>query len=103
MNTRAKGSRFEHEVKKALEKQGYFVIRQSCSRFPDLIAIGPETKKAYFIECKCNKYITKGEKEELINMRKFGGIAVAWPEYIGNKKVICFRDPQNNKTLVMDK
>lgn len=102
INTREKGSKFEREVRKALEKDGYFVSRSAASAFPDLIAVS-ETKKVYFIECKCNKFITKGEKEELIKMRKYGGIAVAWPEYVCRNKVICFRDPQSEKVLVMSK
>lgn len=102
MNTRAKGSRFEREVRKVLERDGYFCVRQAASAFPDLIAIA-DNKKAYFIECKVNKYITKKEKEDLIEMKKYGGIAVAWPEYVGRKKVICFRDPQSEKVLVMSK
>lgn len=69
MNTKEKGARFEREVKHYLEQKGFFVIRQSASKFPDLLAVKKHRYYAivYAIECKCNKKsFTKQEKINLL-------------------------------------
>ncbi|HDM77479.1 MAG TPA: hypothetical protein ENG51_13580 [Deltaproteobacteria bacterium] len=63
-----KGYRFEKTVQKWFEEQGFFVIRQGKSRFPDLIAIPPAGAVAVyprFIECKYNKMPRKDEIERM--------------------------------------
>jgi len=89
VNTKEKGNRFEREVKKSLEKQGFFVSKQSASRFPDLIAIAP-SQTVYFIECKCNKYISATEKEKLLT-QCYAISLVAYPTIENRKKVINFK------------
>jgi len=66
-----KGYRFEREVAEWFEKQGFFVIRQGKSRFPDLIAIPPITSYwtlPRLIECKYNKLPTKQEIRKLMEL-----------------------------------
>ena len=68
-----KGYRFEREVQRTLEAQGYFVIRQGKSKFPDLIAIPPVVScwtLPRFIECKYNKKPTTQEIRKLIELEK---------------------------------
>ncbi len=65
--SRAKGYRFEQKVKHLLSSEGFFCVRQGKSAFPDLVAIN---KKTYLIECKVNKYISKQEREALIDYEK---------------------------------
>jgi len=89
VNTKAKGSKFEREVKKALEKQGFFISKQSASRFPDLIGISP-SQTIYFIECKVNKYISSTEKEKLLT-QNYAYPLVAYPTIENRKKVINFK------------
>ena len=55
------GYRFERRVKKHFQKQGYEVIRQSKSSFPDLWVLSPD-KKPFAVECKVAKYISETEK-----------------------------------------
>ena len=65
-----KGYRFEREVAEWFEKQGFFVIRQGKSRFPDLIAIPPKDAGLFtvrFIECKYNK---RPSREELLKLKE---------------------------------
>ncbi len=60
MNRKRKGIRFEWQVKNEYEDDGWVVIRQSASRFPDLVALKPD--RILFIECCCNKYEVKKKK-----------------------------------------
>jgi len=64
MSSYRKGRRFEYRVRDSLEREGFFVARQTRSAFPDLIAI--KKGKALLIECKVDKrHFTKREREEL--------------------------------------
>lgn len=87
-----KGYNFERRVKKYLEGKGYYCIRSSKSRFPDLVAV----KKEYtiFIECKCNKYLSAEEKEEFGRLLEYGEVALAYRD--GRK--IVFACPFDYKT-----
>lgn len=85
-NPKRKGTAFENKVKKDLESKGYLVIRQSASRFPDLIAIKeddacPGLSFVLLVECKCGKYISKQEKEQfsLLEDRTCGLPVIAYP------------------------
>ena len=66
-----KGYRFEKEVQKWLEKEGWFVVRQGKSKFPDLIAIRKLMSgngfRVVFIECKYNK---KPSREEIMKAKE---------------------------------
>lgn len=67
VNGYKKGYRFEQTVKNKLLKDGWFVIRQGKSAFPDLIAI--KSMQVVAIECKYRKkYLSKREKEEMIKI-----------------------------------
>lgn len=71
-NPRRKGTSFELRVKKHLESLGYFAVRQPRSAFPDLLVV--HNLQVLFIECKCCKYITKTEREDLLQLvAKHGG------------------------------
>ena len=94
INTKAKGSRFERRVKKILEEKGYFVIKQSASIFPDLIAIAP-FRVVYLIECKVAKYISKEEKNRFDELKKYGVCRVAYP-----KK--CLHDKRKTEIILCD-
>lgn len=75
-NLRLKGNRLEYKVRDILRKDGYFVMRQSCSRSPDLVAIKliDKVPEILFIECKWNKYnMSKNDKVELIGLAKSTG------------------------------
>ncbi len=77
------GYRFEQRVKKYMKNKGWNVLRQAKSAFPDLlcwrhkgyILEGNIKNDKYiyeivFIECKCNKYLNKEEKEKAIKIIK---------------------------------
>ncbi len=71
-----KGSSFERELKKLLEKEGFAVIRSAGSKGVDLIA-GRKGEVLIF-ECKTSSktkfYINKEDIEKLINFSEtFGG------------------------------
>lgn len=55
----AKGRRFEWRVRDYLRKNGYFVVRQAKSAFPDLIAFNDE--EVLVIECKWNGNLSSSE------------------------------------------
>jgi Holliday junction resolvase len=57
------GYRFECRVREYFRKQGYVIIRQHFSAFPDLIAMSPNFP-AFFVECKVRKYLNREEKEK---------------------------------------
>ena len=68
-----KGRRFEYRVKDFLEKQGFFVLRQAKSSFPDLFAIKLKRNNSYeikLVECRINGYINVDEKARLCNLAK---------------------------------
>ena len=67
INTKRKGARWERKVRKMLEQEGWFVVRQAASAFPDLVAISPQ-KDIYFIECKNHNYLSSKEKEALLEL-----------------------------------
>ena len=69
MNTKAKGARFERRVKDKLIKEGWFVVRQAASTFPDLIGVKGNgvLSRVGFFECKSRKTsFSKREKNLLI-------------------------------------
>jgi len=87
---RAKGARFERLVKHRLEAEGWFVVRQAASAFPDLIAI--KKNEACFIECKTNKYISSKEKSALKKLSYFGLPYIAYPIKEKGKSVVIISD-----------
>jgi transcription elongation factor Elf1 len=63
VKTYAKGRRFEYQIKKLLESQGYTVFRFASSKPLDLVAI--RNGKVMFIECKATPDISLKDKEKL--------------------------------------
>jgi len=73
-----KGYRFEKEVQAWFEREGFLVIRQGKSKFPDLIAIPPRNARfapVRLIECKYNK---KPSKRELLKLKELEEKYHAW-------------------------
>ena len=67
-----RGYNFERRVLKFLESNGYFVVRQAKSSFPDLIAIN-YLGTPIFIECKVNGKLSYKEQkraEEIVKKYK---------------------------------
>ena len=98
LNTKAKGARFERQVRKFLEAQGCFVVRQAMSAFPDLLAI-TDNRRILFIECKVNKYLSQKEKRELLG-QQYGEPWVAYPYYEGRRKHIAIRHVRTGKIYI---
>lgn len=64
-----RGRAFEYEVKKELERAGYFVIRSAGSHSPiDLVAIS--LGELWLIQCKTNAIISKEEENKLLELKK---------------------------------
>ena len=89
-NTKAKGATWERVVRHKLEDDGWFVVRQASSAFPDLIAINasPQGTIVMFVECKVGKYISMSERTslEFYNRRFHVITAVAYPKYSSASK-----------------
>ncbi len=80
-----KGYRFEWEVKKFLEKKGYYVIRSAGSKKPDIIA--GKDGEIIVVECK---YTAKSKlylpKDEVNNLIHVASMFRAKPVYLIKKK-----------------
>jgi Holliday junction resolvase len=61
-----KGYRFEHRVKRYLERRGYKVFRLAGSKPADLIAVAGD--KVYLIECRTHKKGLSKVKERMKKM-----------------------------------
>ena len=101
-----KGSSFERELKKLLEKEGFAVIRSAGSKGVDLIA--GRNGEILIFECKSSSktkfYINKEDVEKLINFSKiFGGKPYLAIKFNGE---ILFINPYllstNGKNYVID-
>ena len=109
---RRKGDAFERQVKKALQEEGYHVIRQAGSKFPDLIAVRKINENptdafntdgnvvelsnhVLFIECKMRGYVTRDERKALENLEVYGTPLIASREPDPNharKTIIVFKN-----------
>ena len=76
----SKGYNFERRVKQFLESEGYFVMRNPKSRFPDGLAVKKDD--IFLYECKVNKYLSKEEKKKANELKKITGL----------KFVVFYRD-----------
>jgi len=66
VDVRRKGIRYEYKVRDIYRKKGCYVVRSAGSKgLFDLIAIHPELKKIYLIQCKAGN-ITKKEKKTIL-------------------------------------
>jgi len=68
-----RGRRFEYKTQNYLRKEGWYVIRQPRSMFPDLIAFRNGT--ILLVECKVNGYIAPAERRKIRKLasRELGG------------------------------
>ena len=74
---RIKGDNFERKVKTHLECLGNFVVRQSASKFPDLIVIeGACGNDVVVVECKIAGSISSKEKTDLLQLREKYGMTL---------------------------
>lgn len=67
-----KGYNFERRVKQFLEREGYLVMRNAKSRFPDGLAV--RKGDIFLYECKVNKYLSKEEKKKAKELKKLTGL-----------------------------
>ncbi len=67
-----KGYNFERRVKKFLESEGYLVMRNAKSRFPDGLAV--KKGDIFLYECKVNKYLNKEEKKKAKELMQITGL-----------------------------
>lgn len=68
MSRYAAGRRLEWKARKALEAQGYFVIRSAGSKGPvDLVAFHPDKPWPCFVQCKRSRFAPK-ERDALIEL-----------------------------------
>ena len=58
-----RGYTFERRVRAHLEKDGWFVVRQGKSAFPDLICL--KKGKVMLVECKVDGYLRPEERRKL--------------------------------------
>ena len=98
---RRKGDSFERRVKRVLNANGFFAIRQPRSAFPDVVAARKKGNipELFFIECKTCKYISSQEREDLINLA-IGFAGTSLIAYKGQDKKIYFCD-LNYKDIVL--
>jgi len=61
-----RGYSFERRVRAHLEKDGWFVVRQGKSAFPDLICL--KKGKAMLVECKVDGYLRPEERRRLLEV-----------------------------------
>lgn len=83
-----KGYRLEKEVQEYFEGQGFIVLRNGGSKFPDLIAIRKD-RIPHIIECKWNGYLRPSEKKEFRRLAFHARCLVAYKELGG---VISFKE-----------
>ena len=76
-NTKAKGTKLEHDFRRYFEKWGYHVIRAAGSFGIDLIAIKKDHPPILINVKWLKKYLSKSEKYQMLeDARKTGGIPV---------------------------
>lgn len=66
-----KGRTFEYRVRDYLRKRGFFVVRQTKSTFPDLIAM--RKGKVLLIECKVNGQLSREERAIILSISEATG------------------------------
>ena len=94
------GYNFQRRVKKDLEKQGWFVLTQPKSAFPDMICWKPITQNLYSlmgVECKVNKYLSRAEKEEANKLLSSGYMSQMLVAYRDGNKLIYYKFEPSTK------
>ena len=86
-----KGNTFENLVKNRLAVNGYFVVRQGRSAFPDLLAVNAD-KRILLIECKTNKHISNDERIRFKALEKYGELLIAYKHICDNRIMVTFCD-----------
>jgi Holliday junction resolvase len=67
-NPYQRGIRFEYKTRNCLRKEGWYVIRQPRSMFPDLIAFRNGT--IIVVECKLRGYISIKERRQMCRLAR---------------------------------
>jgi len=75
-----KGRRFEYQVRDQLERLGYWVVRQSRSAFPDLIAL--KRGEILLVECRLRGRLTNMERKRLMELA----------ERLGARPLLAYRE-----------
>jgi Holliday junction resolvase len=57
-----RGKNFEYRVMRYLRDNGFLVMRQAKSSFPDIYAVRKSTGKKICVECKVRGYLSEDEK-----------------------------------------
>jgi len=96
------GYRFQLRVKKRLQKEGWFVLTQPKSAFPDMICWKPVTMKIlgdhntykYYkvigVECKVNKYLSRAEKAEATRLLKENYVSRMYVYHRKNRTMLFY-------------
>jgi len=66
-----KGRNFEYRVRDHLRKDGYVVLRQAKSTFPDLYAIKLNSERQHdirIVECRVDGYLSPSERRDLLQL-----------------------------------
>jgi len=81
MSSYRRGRRFEYRVRDHLEKREYYVVRQTRSAFPDLIAI--KKGEILLVECKVHRRrLTKDQRQRLLELT----------QRLGAKPMLAYRE-----------
>lgn len=92
MNRKAKGTKFERDLKHALEEKGFYVVRASGSGSdgisPDLIAL--HTTKKFAVECKAWKNNLFIDREKMEVMKR-------WMETTGLQVYVAWRHERKTR------
>jgi len=82
-NPYARGRRFEYRTRDYFRKLGWFVIRQSKSSFPDLVAL--RDGSILLVECKVDGYIPSSERRHIVRLAR---------KQVRGKAILAFRRGQ---------
>lgn len=70
-----RGRSFEYRVRDLLRGQGYFLVRQARSGFPDLVAL--RRGEILLVECRVDGYVSPDERDRFLRIaEQTGGRAV---------------------------
>jgi len=88
------GYNFQRRVKKQLEKEGWFVLTQPKSAFPDMICWRKYPRKEYYdvvgVECKVKKYLDRSEKARANELLKKGYVRELKVAYRVGRKLLFY-------------
>jgi Holliday junction resolvase len=80
-NPYRRGRRFEYRTRDYLRKQGWYVVRQPRSMFPDLLAF--REGAILLVECKLRGYMPPAERRSIVRLAR--------NHIQGSKPILAFR------------